>query len=125
MKITNATRKTVLVSNAEVAESPWQKTKGLMFRDSLAKGAGLLMRFDKETKPGIWMPFMRFPLDIIFISEGKKIVDIKKSIKPISRNPNTWKIYTPKAKCRWVLEVNAGSADETKAKIGDALFFEA
>ena len=123
MKILNVTKKTVLSERAEVAESGWQKTKGLMFRGSLAKNAGLLMRFEKETKPGIWMPFMRFPIDIIFISAGKKIVDIKEKARPISRHPKTWRIYVPKAKCKWVLEVNAGHARETKTRAGDQLIF--
>jgi hypothetical protein len=123
MKILNATKKTVLTQKTEVAKSAWQKTKGLMFRGSLAEGAGLLMEFTGETKPGIWMPFMRFPIDIVFISEDKKVVDIKENVKPISRHPGTWRIYMPAAKCRWVLEVSAGRAKETKTKTGDKLSF--
>lgn len=123
MKIINVTRRTVLTERTEVAKSEWQKTKGLMFRGSLAKNAGLLMKFSGETKPGIWMPFMRFPIDIIFISTGKKVVDVKEKALPISRHPKTWRIYVPKAKCEWVLEVNAGHARETKTKIGDELRF--
>ncbi|MFH1236834.1 MAG: DUF192 domain-containing protein [Candidatus Aenigmatarchaeota archaeon] len=123
MKILNVTRRTVLAERTETAESAWQKTKGLMFRASLAKNAGLLMRFEKESRPGIWMPFMRFPIDIIFISAEKKVVDVKKKASPISRHPKTWRIYVPKAKCKWVLEVSAGRARETKTKIGDELMF--
>ncbi|MCX6817235.1 MAG: DUF192 domain-containing protein [Candidatus Aenigmarchaeota archaeon] len=123
MKIINATKKTVVAERTEVAKSEWQKTKGLMFRDSLAKNAGLLMKFPGETKPGIWMPFMRFPIDIIFISAEKKVVDMKEKVLPISRHPKTWRIYVPKAKCKWVIEVSAGRARETKTKIGDELRF--
>jgi hypothetical protein len=123
MKILNATRKTIVAEKVEVAESAWQKTKGLMFRDSLGKDAGLLMEFAGETKPDIWMPFMRFSIDIIFIDEEKRVADIKENAMPISRKPGTWRIYVPKAKCKWVLEVNAGRAKETRTKIGDILRF--
>lgn len=123
MKILNVTRRTVLSERTEVAKSGWQKTKGLMFRDSLAKNAGLLMRFEKESRPGIWMPFMRFPIDIIFISSDRRVVDVKEKALPISRHPKTWRIYMPKAKCKWILEVNAGRAREAKTKIGDGLRF--
>ena len=123
MKILNDTKKTVLSEITDVAKSEWQKTKGLMFRGSLAKNAGLLMRFEKESRPGIWMPFMRFPIDVVFISAEKKVVDVKEKALPISRHPKTWRIYMPKAKCKWVLEVNAGHARETKTKIGDELWF--
>jgi uncharacterized membrane protein (UPF0127 family) len=123
MKILNATRKTVLAEYVEVAKTPLSKTKGLMFRASLKEGEGLLMEFSGETKPSIWMPFMRFPLDLVFISAGKKVVDVKQNVRPLSRNPGTWKIYLPKEKCRWVLEVNAGKTSETKTSTGDVLDF--
>jgi len=123
MKIINSTRKTVLAEHAEVAKTPWAKTKGLMFRASLKEGEGLLLEFSGETKPSIWMPFMRFPLDLVFIDGEKRVVDIKANVKPMSRNLKTWKLYVPKEKCRWVLEVNAGKTSETKTSTGDALDF--
>lgn len=123
MEIFNITRKTALVEKVEIAASSWQKTKGLMFRERLEKNHGLLMDFESERKPGIWMPFMRFPLDLVFISADKKVVDVKENVRPISLDFKTWRIYMPKEKCRWVLEINAGRAKEIGAKTGDALHF--
>ncbi len=123
MKIVNLTRKTVLAEKAEVAASPWSKTKGLMFRAALAEDGGLLMDFKDETKPGIWMPFMRFALDLVFIDEDKRVVDVRENVKPLSKNPKTWRIYMPKKCCRWVLEIKAGKISATKMRIGDLLDF--
>jgi len=123
MKIFNITRKTALAEKAEVAQSPWQKTKGLMLRGALEKNSGLLMDFESEKKPGIWMPLMKFPLDLIFISADKKVVDAKENVRPISFDFRTWRIYVPKEKCRWVLELNAGKISETKTNIGDVIKF--
>jgi uncharacterized membrane protein (UPF0127 family) len=122
-KILNATRKTVLAENAEMAESSLAKAKGLMFRKSLDENSGLLMKFDGEARHSIWMPFMRFPLDLVFISGDKRVADMKENIRPISRSPKTWRIYTPKKKCRWVLEISAGKISETKTELNDVLKF--
>lgn len=123
MKIFNITRKTTLAEKVEVAASPWQKTKGLMFRGSLKESEGLLMDFEGEKKPGIWMPLMQFPLDLVFISADKKVVDVRENVRPISFDFRTWRIYVPKEKCRWVLEINAGDARKAGTKTGDILSF--
>ena len=123
MKIVNLTRKNILAGKAEVAKSPFSKTKGLMFRAALAEDEGLLMEFSGETKPAIWMPFMRFALDLVFIGEDKRIVDARENVKPLSKNPKTWKLYTPQKCCRWVLEIKAGRISTTKTRVGDLLDF--
>lgn len=95
------------------------KAIGLMFR---RKGK-IMMKFSFESRQGIWMMFMRFPIDIAFIDSDKCIVDIKHDVKPISMNPKSWKIYTPCRKCKYVLEVEAGHLNEKKFKVGDTLEF--
>jgi hypothetical protein len=121
--VRNVTRKKVLVSDVELADSIGKKTKGLMFRESLGKDAGLLMTFEQERRHEIWMFGMRFPIDIIFIDREKRIVDVKRDAKPMGRNPFTWKIYRPGKKCCYVLETRSGLADRTKSKVGDQLDF--
>jgi len=121
--IKNLTRKSVLVKNVETASSPWKKTRGLMFRRELASDSGLFMVFERERKHEIWMFGMRFPIDIIFINSDRMVVDIRHSVKPIGGDPKTWRIYKPKQKCKYVLEVNAGLASKTGTEIGDTLSF--
>lgn len=76
---------------------------GLMFR----KEGDALLEFKKEGKYGIWMVFMRFPVDLVFLDKNKKIVDLIKNVPPLSFNPKTWKIYYPEKKCKYVLELDA------------------
>jgi uncharacterized membrane protein (UPF0127 family) len=123
MTIKNLTRKKTLLRSFETAKSPWQKTRGLMFRNSLAGDSGLLMVFGKERRHEIWMLCMRFPIDIVFIDRDKRIVDIKHSVRPMGKNPKTWRIYRPSKPSRYVLEVNSGLAKKTKTKTGDLLDF--
>ncbi len=97
----------VLVNNsilAEYVDDFFGRIKGLMFRE---KG-NMILDFKKEGKYGIWMLFMRYPLDLFFLNENFEVVDIKKNCLPISLNPKTWKVYYPKEKCRYVLEVESG-----------------
>ena len=107
--------KTIL-KGVEVAKNPLDLTKGLMFRE---KTDGMLLVFPTEGKHGIWMLFMKIPLDLVFIDKNNKIVDIIKNVQPMSLNLSTWKTYYPKENAKYCLEVNPG----TELKIGDVLEF--
>ena len=120
MRITNKTKNRVL-ANAEVASSIWSKTRGLMFRKSLPRGSGLLMDFKGEARPGIWMLFMRFPIDLVFIDKKTRVVDIKENIRPLTFSPRTWRVYYPKRPARYVLEIPAGTVKRTGTGIGHRL----
>jgi uncharacterized membrane protein (UPF0127 family) len=121
MKITNLSTSKVLAERAELAASFWKKAKGLMFSK---EPRAILMDFRNEGRPSIWMPFMRFPIDIIFISKDRKVVDVKEDCPPLRfLNPLTWKLFWPKEKARYALEVEAGLARKTGTKPGDELGF--
>lgn len=122
--IKNATKNSILVKDLEIAKSVGKKTKGLMFRKEIASDSGLLMIFGYDRKHEMWMFGMRFPIDIVFIDKEKRIVDIKHSVRPMGKNPMTWRVYKPKQNCRYVLEVNSGLIKKTKTEIGDILDFE-
>ena len=94
------------LSNVEYTSSFFGLVRGLMFK----KDGALLMDFGRECKPAIWMLFMRFPIDIVFIDGCGKVVDIVYYARPLSFNLETWRIYSPKKRCRYVLEVRSGTA---------------
>ena len=93
--------------------------QGIMFK----KTGRILMNFWFSDYHGIWMPFMKFTLDLIFIDKNKEIVDFKENVLPISLNPKTWKIYRPKKRCKYVLEIEKCNISK-KLKIGDKLIFK-
>jgi len=123
MMIKNVTNGKIIATKIEEAKTPFQKARGLMGRKDLLDYYGMLFDFGKDKKEGFWMLFMRTPIDIVFINSDKKIVDIRHSVKPVSLNPITWRIYYPKRPSRWVLEMKAGSMKSLKTKIGDKLDF--
>ncbi len=111
----------VILNEVEIAKRFWNKAKGLMFRRELPEGRGLLMVFEKENEPGIWMLGMRFPIDLIFLNAQMQVIDIRKNIKPMKINPKSWKVYFPKEPAKYVLEVRAGFAEKQKIKKLDFL----
>ena len=125
MGILNRTRNTILVKDIETADSAFRKAVGLMFRKELRKGRGLLMNFGRDSRPGIWMLGMRFPIDLVFIDRRKRVVDLREGIKPMSLNPGTWCVHYPRKSVRYVLELNKGMLKRTGTGIGDVLEFQA
>jgi hypothetical protein len=89
--------------------------KGLMFR----KTGKMLFISQKEASYQIWMLFMRFPIDIIFIDKENRIIDIIEHAVPLSWRPQTWTIYTPQKKCLYVLEAESGVVRKKKWSVGD------
>ncbi|MCK5593963.1 MAG: DUF192 domain-containing protein [Candidatus Aenigmarchaeota archaeon] len=119
IKIQNKTKNTE-IDNIEFSTSIARNTRGLMFK----KSGRMLMEFIKDGKSSIWMPFMRFSLDLIFIDNKKTIVDIKPNAVPLKiLKPSTWKLYFPKERCRYVLEIESKLAKAKKFDIGDQLIF--
>ena len=106
------------ICRAEVAESFFKRALGLMFRKKLEKNEALLIKFSERLKSkSLHGFFMRFPIDLIFLDDSFKVVEIA-NLKP-------WRIYNPENKaCRYVLEVNEGFVEENNIKEGDVFEIE-
>ena len=115
--IMNKTRKNILCRKTEVASSFWKRARGLMFRKSLGRDSGMFFIFPRPGRPGFWTPFLRFPIDIIYIDSSRRVVDIKNDVKP-------WRTCLPRASAKYVLELRAGTASSTRTRIGDILEFD-
>lgn len=106
----------------EIAITPEEWATGLMFRDRLPKGTGMLFLFPRPDFWSFWMKNVKIPLDIIWMDNTKRIVHIVTNAKPclIDACPE----YTPMKKAIYVLESNSGLAKKWKLKIGDRLIFQ-
>ncbi len=105
----------------EIAQTLEQKAKGLAGRESLAAGRGMLFPFGGKSRVSFTMKGMLFPLDIIWIAEGK-IVDISKQLPPDMGMFAT--AYRPAVPADTVLELNAGVADADGLKTGDSVILK-
>ena len=111
---------------AEIANTEMERAKGLMFRKSLAKNAGMLFIFPYEAEHAFWMANTKIALDIIWADQNKQIVHINHNTPPCTQTGNLSSYcttYKPDAKAKYVLEVNAGWAKANNVKTGDNLTF--
>ncbi len=100
-----------------VAETLSEKSEGLSGIKELKGVDGMLFIFKEETVPSFWMKEMSFPIDIIWISADKEIVEITENILP-ETYPKT---FSPKEPVKYVLEVRANWSKKKDIKIGDEL----
>ena len=101
------------VWQTEVADTNELRQRGLMFRENLADHAGMIFIFDQEAPHSFWMKNTLIPLDIIWISGEKKVVDIQ-TLQPCQKDPCP--SYTPLKSAQYVLEIGAG---KFRGKLGD------
>lgn len=101
----------------EVADTPALLTTGLGGRTSLAPTHGMLFIFDKSAHHKIWMKDMHLVIDVIWVDEHFKVVDIKKELRP-DTYPAT---FEPRVPARFVIETNANYAESFGITIGDAV----
>lgn len=114
-----AETKEIFVSNAklnvEIADTSEKMTLGLSGRKTLGENNGMLFLYNEPGTYSIWMKDMKFSIDIIWIGENGKIVDLTKSVTP-ETYPKT---FSSKEPVKYVVEVNSGWCDKNNIKIGD------
>lgn len=98
---------------AEVVSASDKMQRGLGERKNLCQSCAMLFQFPSPGKHVFWMKGMRFPLDIIWIFDGK-VVYLEKNIS--EKFSST---ITPPVDADQVLEINAGNVDKFNIKIDD------
>lgn len=102
--------------DVEIADSDDERQEGLMNRDSLEDGSGMLFVYFEPTSGGFWMKDTRIPLSIAFIDEHQEIVKIL-DMDPCTKDP--CRVYEPGVTYMAALEVNQGAFDEWGIEEGD------
>ena len=119
MKVDVSINNYILVADLSITYE--QIIKGLSIKSSLKENEGMLFVLNSYSRRGFWMKDMKFPIDVIWLNENKKIIHIKKSLEPcVSNCP----VYFPDQDSKYVLETVAGFADKQNLKVGDTVLFE-
>jgi uncharacterized membrane protein (UPF0127 family) len=112
MALTMKNKRTSKIVSPHVQEAKYlpQRMKGLMGHKGLPRGHAL------------WIPkcnwihtmFVRTPLDVVYLDDSLKVVDVQLNLRP-------WRLPLPRWRARSVLEFQAGSLTDQDLKIGDEL----
>jgi uncharacterized membrane protein (UPF0127 family) len=89
----------------ELARTEPERQKGLMFRQALEAGRGMLFLWEHPERLKFWMKNTYIPLDMIFINEQKRIVGVEENAEPLTVNARG-----PEVDSQYVLEVPGGWA---------------
>ncbi len=102
------------VFTVELAATPEDRTRGLMFRRKLDADAGMLFDFETDAPVAMWMKNTLIPLDMLFIDAGGRIVNIHQRAVPgsLASIPSAGPV-------RAVLELNGGTVARLKIRPGD------
>lgn len=106
--------------DVELAISPQQKARGLMFRREMAPDAGMLFIYDRDSVITMWMRNTYLPLDMLFIAADGRIAHIAARTVPLSE-----RTISSRARVRAVLELNAGTARRLGIAVGDRVIHPA
>ena len=106
----------------EIADDGPERSRGLMYRDQLAAGTGMLFLHDIEERQAYWMKNTRIALDILYFDDDGKLVAQQRDVPPCSAG-NRCPSYPSKFPARYVLELNAGSAAKLNLENGDEIEF--
>jgi uncharacterized protein len=96
---------------ADISATNELRTKGLSVKDALSEDEAMLFVFDVEGEHRFWMKDMKFPIDIIWISNDKIVVDIENNLQPCHSGV-LCSIYEPDGNSLYVLETVGGFASK-------------
>ncbi len=110
------------VIRAYLADSFAKKMFGLMYRDRLEEGRGMLFVLGRESviEASIWMLNMKFSIDVVWMDENGRIIDILENAKPCTSMFGC-KTYAPESKAKYVLELNSGSVRDLGIRHGERI----
>jgi uncharacterized membrane protein (UPF0127 family) len=104
---------TAITADVELADTYFKRMAGLMFRKGL--DGALIFDMGRLTYDGIHMLFVRFPIDVLFLDDDKRIVDVRAGVMP-------W-VGTafPRARFRYAIELPSGTIKRYGIKAGEEL----
>lgn len=110
-------------ARAEVEIKQADMMRGMMFRESLPRGNGMLFVHTSPGQYGYWMYQVKIPLDMIWMDANHRITEIVSSAPPCQTKASQCPTYGGNTTALFVLELGAGEARRLGLQVGDTLRF--
>jgi len=112
VQVRNQTRDAVLGRAVDVADSSDTRRVGLLKHERLERGEGLWI----VPCESVHTFFMKFPIDLVYLDKKRKVRKVRKAVPP-------WRLSACLT-AHSILELPAGTAEETGTQAGDVLEIE-
>ncbi|MDQ5908346.1 MAG: uncharacterized protein QG599_437 [Pseudomonadota bacterium] len=106
----------------EIAQTPGERTQGLMYRRKLPPDQGMLF-VQPPGRAVFWMKNTYIPLDLLYFDAEGRLAQIVAEVPPC-KTPDCPTYPSDTATIRYILELNAGAAAQHRIQIGDRLRLE-
>ena len=106
---------------AEIADTPEKRSRGLMFRTSMAPDRGMLFIFSEPGKLTFWMKNTKMKLDMLWLDKKGTIVHIEHEVPICERRDNLCPRYRSTIQASYVLELKDGQTKKLKLQKGNRL----
>ena len=103
----------------EIASDDETRARGLMYRESLPEGKGMLFFFPKVERHSFWMKNTLIPLDMIWLDTTGKVVEVVPNVPPCPGDPCP--SFGGQSPSSYVLELGAGQASKHKVTVGSSI----
>ena len=113
MRVHNLSRDAALADRADVADSFWRRLRGLLGRDGLGAGEGLVI----TPCTSVHMLGMRFPLDVLHLDRSGTVLRAISGLQPGQFGPMVWRSHV-------AVELPAGTIAATCTTAGDRVTLE-
>ena len=109
------------ILNVELATTYEERTTGLMWRKTLAKGSGMLFVYDRPQKLAFWMKNTLIPLSVAFFNEERELINMADMDPPEKGKP--LEKYYSDGPALYALEVPQGWFKQHEIGPGDKFSF--
>lgn len=101
----------------EIATTPKEQARGLMYRKSMDPDHGMLFTLKQPRQVSFWMKNTYIPLDMLFLGPDGKILQIEENTVPLTEMS-----HRSRMKISGILEINGGLSKELGIQEGDIVY---
>ncbi|MBL0029003.1 MAG: DUF192 domain-containing protein [Rhodanobacteraceae bacterium] len=105
----------------EIADNDDERSRGLMYRESMDPDHGMLFVFEEDAPQAFWMKNTSIPLDIMYFDGERRFVSAHYRVPTCKYGGNNCPSYPSEGDARYVLELNAGVGAALSLQSGDVI----